>query len=69
MNKELIRVEGMTCNHCAGNVTRVLMNSEGVSQAEVNPKEKTVSVSYNDSLVSLVEIKNKINKLGYKVMD
>lgn len=69
MNKEIIRVEGMTCNHCASNVTRVLMNLEGVSQVEVNLKEKTVSVDYNSALVSLVDIKNKINKLGYRAMD
>jgi copper chaperone len=69
MNKEIIKVEGMTCNHCAANVTRVLMNLEGVSQVEVNLEEKTVSVDYNSSLVSLVDIKNKINKLGYRVTD
>lgn len=61
-----IPVEGMVCMSCVANVKRTLSSLEGVSAVHVSLEEKRVSISYDTQKVDLKEIRDAINKLGYK---
>ncbi|RNA69472.1 copper chaperone CopZ [Alteribacter keqinensis] len=67
MKKETILVEGMTCNHCKSAVEGALTNMSGVHAAEVNLKEKNVTVEYDDSTVTIEAMKEEIDDQGYDV--
>ncbi|MBU9722636.1 MULTISPECIES: copper chaperone CopZ [Bacillaceae] len=68
MKKEVIKVEGMTCNHCKASVEGTLKNVTGVTSAEVNLDEKNVTVEFDDAAVKLDKLKEEIEEQGYDVV-
>lgn len=62
-----LQVEGMTCSHCENSIKKSVGELNGVSSVDVNLKEKTVAVSYEDESVTLEVIKETIEDQGYDV--
>lgn len=63
--KEKLTVEGM---HCGGCAKKVETSVESVGAlGEVDLASKTVVVKFDENKVTLGEIKEAINKTGYKV--
>ena len=57
-------IEGMTCEHCARSVQRVLMENAGVVSAEVDFKNGIALVTGKNIDVS--SFAEDVNELGYK---
>ncbi|MHB1421381.1 MAG: copper ion binding protein [Bacillota bacterium] len=68
MSNDIIKVEGMTCNHCKMSVEKAIKNLNGVLGAEVDLASKQVKATYDEKKVDLQEIKNAIVKAGYEVL-
>ncbi|WP_088036864.1 copper chaperone CopZ [Evansella clarkii] len=68
MKKDVIQVEGMTCNHCKAAVEGTLNNLDGVKGAEVNLEAKNVTVDYDESVVTVDKMKEEIEDQGYDVV-
>lgn len=63
--KIVIKVNGMSCEHCAKAVTAGLKKIDGVKSVKVSLKDNKVTINHKKDLdISLVE--NTINDLGYK---
>ena len=64
-NKNLttISIQGMTCGHCTNSVKQTI-ESVGGKKVEVNLDQ---SNAYFDCDVNIIELKEKIESLGYKV--
>lgn len=62
-----LQVQGMTCNHCKMAVTNALQELEGVNRVEVHLEKGTVDVDYDESKVSLNQLKEAIEEQGYDV--
>lgn len=62
-----LQVQGMTCNHCKMAVTNALQELEGVSRVEVHFDKGTVDVDYDETKVSLDQLKEAIEEQGYDV--
>lgn len=60
-----LTVEGMHCENCQARIENVLNNIDGVA-CTVDLKKKTAIVSYSRD-ISADELKNRVEKLGYKV--
>ena len=65
LNKMIVRVNNMSCNHCKNRVEEVLKNIAGIENAEVNLDKKLANVEFFGS-VDEEEIKEKINDAGYE---
>ena len=65
MTQKIIKVEGMSCEHCRNAVESALAKLNGVSSAEVNLDEKLANVEYFGS-IDEKEIEEKINDAGYE---
>ncbi|RPJ14279.1 MAG: heavy metal translocating P-type ATPase [Desulfobacteraceae bacterium] len=63
-----ISISGMTCSNCAANIERGLKKLNGVKEASVSFASEQASVSYETGEVSLNDIIEKINGLGYKAV-
>lgn len=63
--KKTLTVDGMTCHHCEMTVEKALMELDGVKTAKADHTSKTVEIRYKNEL-NLEEVKNKIEKVGYK---
>lgn len=64
----LLKVGGMTCAACASRVERGLTKLPGVEKAAVNLATEKAAVTYDRSQLSLNEIVQKIEALGYEVI-
>jgi copper chaperone len=62
-----LSVEGMSCNHCVNSIEGALGKLPGVESAKVDLSAKQVSVTYDDTKVSVEKIKETIEDQGYEV--
>ena len=61
-------ITGMTCVNCAGNIERVLKKSNGIDNVNVNFASETANIIYENKYISLNEIINKIESIGFKTI-
>ena len=62
----VIEVEGMTCAGCEPHINETLKKLNGVVSAEASYRKKNVEVVFNPKQVSLEQIKQAIDEIGYK---
>ena len=67
--EKIIRVEGMTCNHCKMAVEGALKKLNGVSNAIVSLENKNVTVNFDDASVNFEQMKEAIEDQGYDVVE
>lgn len=65
LNKMIVKINQMSCNHCKNRVEEILKNISGIENAEVNLDEKLAEVDYFGA-IDEKEIKEKINDAGYE---
>ncbi len=66
MTNKKINIEGMSCGHCVGKVTKVLSDMDGVSTVNVNLEDKQAIVTLEKE-VDDRQLKKEIEKAGYTV--
>jgi copper chaperone CopZ len=59
-----VLIKGMTCEHCAAAVRRAILESGGVSSAEVDQKKGEAIVSGDN--VDMARLRKAIEELGYE---
>lgn len=63
--KIVIPVYGMDCQSCANGLARSLKSLKGVKTAAVSLKPGQATVTYDDSLIGLADIKKQIEMNGF----
>lgn len=58
-------VTGMTCAACSARIEKVLNKMDGIDTATVNLATERATVSFNPTEVSLADIVQRIEKIGY----
>jgi copper ion binding protein len=66
MAEALIKIEGMSCQHCVMRVRKAVDELPGVSRSEVNIG--TARVEYDESKVKGTDLEQAVEKAGYKVV-
>ena len=67
MEKSILRVDGMACEHCVKAIQNAVGALPGVAVVEVNLSEKTVTVEHDGALLH-DKIKDEIENQGYDVI-
>ncbi|MDT8416337.1 MAG: mercury(II) reductase [Lutibacter sp.] len=63
-----LEISGMTCDHCATGIEKLLYKNEGIKEANVSYPKATCECSFDPSKTSKEEIVNTINETkNYKV--
>jgi len=65
--KTVLKVEGMSCQHCVNSIKKAVGTLQGVNTVDVDLKLKTVSVTYDPERIFLQEIKEIIDDQGFEV--
>ncbi len=65
MNKDTLKITGMTCAACAARIEKVVGKMEGVDEISVNLATEKATVSYDPEKAALPDIKARIEKAGY----
>ncbi|NWQ40279.1 copper chaperone CopZ [Bacillus sp. EB106-08-02-XG196] len=67
MKNITLNVQGMSCGHCVKAVEGSVGKLEGVNGVNVKLEDAQVEVTFNESQVSLGQIKETIEDQGYDV--
>jgi len=60
------KVDGMTCEGCAGKVKNGLTAQAGIVKVEISLADKRVTVSYDADKLDVAKVAKLISDLGYK---
>lgn len=69
MNKETIKISGMSCAACAGRVQKAVAGINGVTEANVNFATEKLTVEYNEQVIDQAVIKEAVIGAGYGVIE
>ncbi|TLG79621.1 copper chaperone CopZ [Vagococcus zengguangii] len=64
--KQVINIEGMSCNHCVARVEEALAPLEGMKKVKVNLKKGQAVVKYDEQLLNETTLVSTVNDLGFK---
>ena len=67
MNKKVISIEGMSCNHCKMSVEKALNSIEGVTKVEVSLENKNAVIESSKEIDNN-KIKQVIEEIGFTVI-
>ncbi|HHX73327.1 MAG TPA: heavy-metal-associated domain-containing protein [Firmicutes bacterium] len=63
--KRILKVDGMSCNHCKMRVEKALKSLDGVHEAVVDLAQGTAEVEYDAAKVSLGALITAVADAGY----
>ncbi|MCY9695982.1 copper ion binding protein [Paenibacillus alginolyticus] len=66
MSSIILKVEGMSCNHCVNSVEKAV--KELGAEGKVNLANKEVEVKFDETKLSVGAIKDAIEEQGYDVV-
>ncbi len=61
-----LKVNGMSCEHCVGTVSKALKGLKGVKKANVNLQEGLAEVTYNPDKISVDALTKAVIDAGYE---
>lgn len=68
MEKTVLNVDGMSCDHCVKAITKAVGSLPGVSDVAVDLSAKTVTVVHDLAQAPLDKIKYEIEEQGYDII-
>lgn len=68
MEKAVITVDGMFCEHCVKAITKAVGSLEGVDAVKVDLSAKTVTVTHDEVKAPLSKIELEIEEQGYDII-
>lgn len=68
-DKAEFKITGMSCAACASRIEKGLMKLQGIYSAVVNLAAEKAAVEYNSSEITISQIKEKVEKLGFAAHD
>ncbi len=68
MTNKIYQLETVSCPSCIAKIESALKKTDGVQKSEVFFNTSRVKVEFDEGRVSSQEIKDRIEKLGYKVL-
>ncbi|HEY5739818.1 MAG TPA: copper ion binding protein, partial [Gammaproteobacteria bacterium] len=67
LQRETLRVTGMTCGACSARVERVVGKLDGVTAASVNLATERMDVQFDTARIDLPQIRAAVEKAGYGI--
>ena len=65
--QKVLKVEGMTCEHCVQTVTEAVSKMSGVEKVDVSLEQKEVTVDFDESQTEMEKISAQIEEAGFEV--
>ncbi len=65
MSEATLGVPGIHCDHCQSSIEGALGELDGVRSASVSVPQRSVEVDYDESVLSIDDIKDTIIEQGY----
>lgn len=65
MRTDFLSAPDVHCSSCVMLLEGLEDDLEGVKSVRVNPRKRNIEISYDDSLITLAQIRKKVKELGY----
>lgn len=65
MQTAVLKINGMTCGHCAQTVRRALIGVRGVKEATVNLDAAQANVTFDPGQTTLTALREAVAEEGY----
>lgn len=66
--QKVLKVEGMTCQHCVQTVTETVAKMTGVEKVDVSLEQKEVTVDFDELQIQTEKISAQIVEAGFEVV-
>jgi copper ion binding protein len=66
MTEQAFKVKGMTCSHCSARVEKAVGGIAGVEKAVADLNAKKLTVTFDESKVTVGDLKAAVTDAGYK---
>lgn len=66
MKTEIIKVKGMSCSHCQLAVQDAVRKLPGIKKVKARRRSAEATVSYDETMVDIEQVKAAINDIGYE---
>ncbi len=63
--QEIIRIEGLECNHCVVRVGRAIASVQGVMEVDVNLEKREAVVDFEETRTNMGKIRTAIREAAY----
>ena len=67
MSETILKIEGMSCQHCVMRVNKAVSSLAGVKETQVDVG--SARVSYDETRLKKEDLKKAVEEAGYKVVD
>lgn len=64
--KQKIKIDGMSCEHCAGKVEKAVSELDGVEKIKVKLKNAEAKIKFDETKIPLEKILETVTELGYE---
>ena len=68
MKNQVIKVKGMTCDHCVQTITKAVEGINGIARVQVDLEKRQVTVGFEENQTDLKAISAKIIEAGFEVV-
>ena len=69
MTNKILKIKGMHCASCATIITNKVSKLLGVDNVSVNVATEKATIAFNPEIVSVHQMNDEIEKLGYTFID
>ena len=69
MAEIVLKIKGMSCQHCVVSISKALKDLKGVKDVKVSLEKGSAEVNYDDKLVTLSQMKDAAADAGYTVIN
>jgi copper chaperone len=66
--QKVLKVEGMTCQHCVQTVTETVGKIKGVEQVDISLEQKEVTIDFDELQTQTEAISTRIVEAGFEVI-
>lgn len=69
MKKLIFQTDGMSCFTCENRIKTATLYLDGVLSCEANCVDGNVACEYDENLVSKEQIVNRLQEMGYQIIE
>jgi copper chaperone len=67
--QKVLKIEGMTCQHCVETVTETVSEMTGVVKVDVSLEQKEVTIDFDEFQTQMEAISAQIVEAGFEVIE
>ena len=69
MAEIVLKIKGMSCQHCVVSISKALKDLKGVKDVKVSLEKGSAEVNYDDTLLTKTQMSEAVADAGYTVIN